>query len=325
MEKILIVDDDKDMRELLSDILKTEGYVTITAEDAKKALKEITAHPPAVVLLDIKLPGLDGIGVLKEIKKIDEDIIVIILTAYGGIQSAVGAIKLGAFDYFTKPFNNEELILEIKKALQNHHLKIGVNNLRKKLEIKEKGEQFIGESPRIKQILNKIKTVAHTNMTILIQGESGTGKELIARMIHQSSLRQHNQFITVDCGTLPENLIESELFGYEKGAFTGAAARKEGKFELADKGTIFLDEITNLPFLLQAKLLRVVQEKKVQRLGGTKDINIDIRIITATNKILYEEVKMGRFREDLYYRLNEFSLILPPLRERREDIPIMVL
>jgi len=323
MTKILIVDDDKDTRRLLSDILKSEGYEVHTAESGKKALKEIKVIRPEIVLLDIRLPEMNGIEILKEIKKLDKSIIVIMLTAYGEIQNAVDSMKLGAFDYFTKPFHNEEIILDIKKALQTRHLEIEVAKLKKKLENKGNDEIFIGESAQVKQILDQIKIIAPTNMTITIQGESGTGKELVARLIHQDSVRNNGSFIAVDCGTLPENLVESELFGYEKGAFTGAIIKKEGKFELANKGTIFLDEITNLPFNTQAKLLRIIQERKIQRLGSTKEISIEIRIITATNKVLTEEVKKGNFREDLYHRINEFNITIPSLRERKEDIPIL--
>lgn len=324
MVKVFIVDDDKDMCRLLSDILKSEGYEVHTAESGKKALKEIKVIQPEIVLLDIRLPGMNGIEILKEIKKLDESIIVIMLSAYGDIQNAVDAMKIGEFDYFTKPFHNEEIILDIKKALQTKHLEIEVARLRKNLESKENNEIFIGESAQVKRILNQIKTIAPTNMTVTIQGESGTGKELVARLIHQHSFQNNGSFIAVDCGTLPEHLVESELFGYEKGAFTGAVTKKEGKFELANKGSIFLDEITNLPFATQAKLLRIIQERKIQRLGSTKEISIEIRIITATNKILTEEVQKGNFREDLYHRINEFNITIPPLRKRKEDIPILV-
>ncbi len=323
MEKILIVDDDKDMRLLLSDILKPAGYEIFMADCGKKALKEIISHLPEIALLDIKLPDMSGIEILKKIKRIDENIAVIMLTAYSKVHDAFDAIKLGAFDYITKPFNNEEIILDVKKALQNRYLKIEVEQLRKRLEKEKLFEQFWGTSPQSKAIISKIKMVAPTNMTVVIQGESGTGKELIARMIYKASVRKNYPFVAVDCGTLPENLFESELFGYEKGAFTGAIAKKEGKFETANRGTIFLDEITNLPFSTQAKFLRVVQERKIQRLGSVKEIDVDIRIIAATNKVLADEVKRGNFRDDLYYRINEFNIILPALRERKEDIPVL--
>lgn len=323
MKKILIVDDDKDMRGILSSLISSEGYETITAGDGRKALKEISAHSPDLVLLDIRLPEMDGMKVLEEIKKIDKNLPVIMLTAHEDVKGAVQAMKSGAFDYITKPFDNEEMVLNIKKALQTRYLYREVENLRRRLEEKTAIARFIGESPRIKQVLIQVKLIAPTNMTVIIQGESGTGKELIARMIHEESPRHNKPFVAVDCGTLPENLVESELFGYERGAFTGAEVRKEGRFESANGGTLFLDEITNLPQALQAKLLRIIQERKVQHLGGTKEIEIDVRLIAATNKILSDEVKQGRFREDLYYRLNEFNINLPPLRERQEDIPLL--
>ena len=324
MEKILIVDDDKDMRDILSDIIKLEGYEAITADDGRKALKKIRMHSPDLVLLDIRLPEMDGMKVLEEIKKIDKDLIAIMLTAYGGVKDAVHSMKLGAFDYITKPFDNEEIVLNIKRAFQTRYLNREVERLKKILEGKRIVERFLGESPQIKQVLNKIKIVAPTNMTVIIQGESGTGKELIARMIYQESLRKDKPFIAIDCGAIPETLVESELFGYERGAFTGADAQKEGKFEQAHGGTLFLDEITNLPQSLQAKLLRVIQERKVQHLGSSaKEIMIDVRVIAATNTILSDEVLKGRFRDDLYHRLNEFNINLPPLREREGDIPLL--
>ncbi len=321
MDKILIVDDDKDMRDILSNLISSDGYKAITASNGKKALIKTRAQSPDVVLLDVRLPEIDGLKVLEEIKKMDKNIPIIMLTAYEDVKSAVQAMKSGAFDYITKPFDNEEMALNIKRALQTRYLYREVENLRRRLEEKTAIAQFMGESPRIKQVLNQVKLIAPTNMTVIIQGESGTGKELIARMIHEESLRHDKPFIAVDCGTLPENLVESELFGYEKGAFTGADKRKDGSFESANGGTLFLDEMINLPLSLQVKLLRVIQERKVQHLGGTKEIKIDVRIITATNAILSDEVKKGRFRGDLYYRLNEFNINLPPLREREEDIP----
>jgi len=323
VERILVVDDDKDLRFNLSSILKDEGYDVLAVEDGKEALKAVQNNSPNLALLDIRLPEMDGMKVLEEIKKIDKDLIVIMLTAYGQVKDAVRALKLGAFDYITKPFDNEEIMLNIKKALETRSLRMEVEDLRRRLEEKTAITQFVGESPRIKEVLNQVKIVAPTNLTVIIQGESGTGKELIAKMIHQESPRHDKPFVTVDCGTLPENLVESELFGYERGAFTGADKRKEGKFEAANEGTLSLDEITNLPQPLQAKLLRVIQERKVQHLGGTKEIKIDVRMITATNSILSDEIKKGRFRDDLYYRLNEFNINLPPLRERQEDIPLL--
>ena len=331
MYKILIVNDDKSLQLYLSNIIKSAGYKVITANDGRKALEKIWMESPHVVLLGIRLPGINEMKVLEEIKKRDKNLPVIILAANGQIKEAIRAIKSGASDYITKPFDNKEILSGIKNALK---INPAHNLLRRNSsegvmcgdissEDKPDITQFIGESPQIKEVMNNIKMIAHTNMTVTIQGETGTGKELIAQMIHQKSLRHNGPFIAIDCGALPENLLESELFGYERGAFTGADTRKEGKFESANGGTLFLDEITNLPMSLQAKLLRVIQERRTCHLGSTKEIKIDVRIIDATNTILSNEVKKSRFRDDLYYRLNEFYINLPPLRGRKEDIPVL--
>lgn len=323
METILIVDDNKDMQFTLASILKDQGYEIIAAQDGERAIKEVKAKSPNLVLLDIKLPGIDGMKILQEMKRIDKELIIIMLTAYGDVKSAVDAMKLGASNYVTKPFNNEELILIIKNALRTQSLSKEVEVLRKRLGEKTVIEEVMGESPQIKQVLNQVNIIAPTNMTVIIQGESGTGKELIAQMIYQKSRRRDKPFVAVDCGAIPETLVESELFGYEKGAFTGADERKEGKFEIADAGTLFLDEITNLSDAIQMKLLRVVQERKLQHLGGKKDIKIDVRIIVATKVNLFEAVRTGKFRDDLFHRFNEFHINLPLLRERKEDIPVL--
>ena len=323
METILIVDDNADLRFNLSSILQDAGFKAIAVEDARKALREVKRQSPNLALLDIRLPGMDGMKLLEEMKKIDKDLIVIMLTAYGDVKGAVEAMKLGAFDYITKPFNNEELALIIKKALQTQYLSREVESLRKKLGEKGATEEVMGDSPKIKQVLSQVNIIAPTNMTVILQGESGTGKELIAQMLHQKSKRSDKPFVAVDCGAIPETLVESELFGYEKGAFTGADERKEGKFEAANEGTLFLDEITNLSDAIQMKFLRVVQERKLQHLGGRKDIKVDARIIVATKTNLSDEVRAGRFRDDLFHRLNEFHIDLPPLRERKEDIPVL--
>lgn len=323
METILIVDDDADLRFNIPNILKDEGYNTITAEDGRRAIKEVKKESPNLVLLDVRLPDMDGMDILKEIKKIDKDLIIIMLTAFGDIKGAIRAMKLGAFDYITKPFDNEELILIIKKALQTQYLSKEVERLRKRLGEKIAIEEVMGESPQIKRVLNQVKIVAPTNMTVILQGESGTGKELIAQMIHQESKRKDKPFIAIDCGAIPDTLVESELFGYEKGAFTGADDEKEGKFEQTNGGTLLLDEITNLSDATQRKLLRVIEERKLRRLGGKKNLKVDVRIVVSTNKKIYELVRAGKFREDLFYRLNEFRIFLPPLRERKEDIPIL--
>lgn len=320
---ILIVDDDKDMRFILSDLLKNEGYNTIAVENGPEAFEKIRKHTFNLILLDFKLYGMDGMQVLERIKQIDKDIIIIMLTAYGEVKKAVKAMKLGAFDYITKPFDNEELILVVKRALQTQHLNKEVKKLRKKLNEEKVEIEFIGKSPKIKQLFEQVKIVAPTNMTVILQGESGTGKELIAKMIYQQSLRRNDPFVVVDCGAIPETLMESELLGYERGAFTGAERRKIGKLEEANTGILFLDEIANLSNNIQIKILRLIEEKKSRRLGGKEDIVLDVRLITATNINLIKLVQQGKFRNDLFHRLNEFSINIPPLRERKEDIPLL--
>jgi DNA-binding NtrC family response regulator len=326
MEKILIVEDNKDMQFLLSNILKGEGYEALVAGDGKKALKEIKRWSPDLVLLDIRLPDMDGMAVLEEIKKLNGDIVIIMLTAYGDIKGAVQAMKLGAFEYIAKPFDNDELLIAIKRSLKTQRLGKELRSLRKQLGEKTASDliaELTGESQSMRQVLKQVDIVSPTNMTVVLQGESGTGKELIAQLIHKKSLRSNKVFVAIDCGAIPESLVESELFGYEKGAFTGADARKEGKFELAYGGTLFLDEITNLPDSAQVKLLRILQEKKLQHLGGKKDIKVDVRIIAASNVDLPDALKAGKFRRDLFHRLNEFPVALPALRERKADIPLL--
>jgi len=322
-KQILIVEDERDMQFILANILKEKGYETIIAGDGRGALKEVKKGAVNLVLLDINLPGMNGIKVLEKIKDIDKDLSVIMLTGSGDIKDSVRAMKLGATDYLTKPFETEELVLTIKKALQAQYLSREVERLRNRLREKTATEEFMGVSSQIKQILKQVDIIAPTNMTVIIQGESGTGKELIANMIHQKSPRKDKPFIVIDSGAIPETLVESELFGYEKGAFSGADAQKEGTFEQAHEGTLFLDEIANLPMGAQAKLLRAIQERRIQHLGGKKDIGIDVRIMAATNANLFVSVKTGKFRDDLFHRLNEFVISLPSLRERREDIPVL--
>lgn len=323
MESILIVEDNKDMQFLLSNILKEAGYATIIAGDGNRAIKEVQKSVPDLILLDIKLPKMDGMEVLEKIRKIDEDFPIIMITAYGNVKGAVKAMKSGAYDYITKPFDNEELILIIKKALKTQYLSKEVESLRKELGEKRRIEKVMGNSPQIKRVLKQVELIAPTNMSVIIQGKSGTGKEVIANMIHQKSPRKDKPFIPVDCGAIPDTLVESELFGYEKGAFTGADYTKKGKFELASGGTLFLDEITNLPADAQIKLLRTIEEKKVQHIGGKKFINVDVRIIATTNINILEAVKQGKFRDDLYHRLFEFQISLPMLKERKDDIPVL--
>jgi len=326
MAKILIVEDNKDMQFLLFNILKNEGYETLVAGDGNKALKETKRWLPDLVLLDIRLPDMDGMAVLERIKKLNSDLVIIMLTAYGDIKGAVQAMKLGAFEYITKPFDNEELLIAIKRSLQTQHLGREVQSLRKQLGEKTASNlitELTGESQRMKQVLKQIDMVSPTNMTVVLHGESGTGKELVAQLVHKKSQRRDKAFVAIDCGAIPESLVESELFGYEKGAFTGADALKEGKFEQANGGTLFLDEVTNLPDSAQAKLLRVLQEKKIQHLGGKRDIKVDVRIIAASNVDLPDALKAGKFRTDLFHRFNEFPVALPALRERKTDIPFL--
>ena len=325
METILIVDDEKDLRFNLSNILKDEGYNAIAVGDGRRALNAVKKNSPNLVLLDMKLPQMDGMQILEKMKKIDKNVIVIMLTAYGDITSSVRAMKLGAFDYLTKPFDNEELILVIKRALHTQYLSRQVETLKKRLGEEIAAEELMGESPQIKQVLKQVKIIAPTNMTVILQGESGTGKELIAQMIHQESPRKKNPFIAIDCGAIPDTLAESELFGHEKGAFTGADAQKEGRFEEANGGTLFLDEIANLSSTTQRKLLRVIQERRLQRIGGKRSIKVDVRIVVATNINLSSAVRRDRFRDDLFHRLNEFRVSLPALRERKEDIPFLAM
>jgi len=323
MEYILVVDDNENMQFILSNILREKGYEVQCTGNGLDAIRKVKAREPDLVLLDIRLPGKSGPEVLKILKELNKDIIVIMITAYGDVKSAVETIKAGAYDYITKPFDNEELVHTIKRALKTNSLNKEVKILRRKLNEQAEIDKVMGNSPEIRKILKQVELVSPTNISVIIQGKSGTGKEVIANMIHQKSSRSENAFIAVDCGAIPETLVESELLGYEKGAFTGADTHKKGEFELADGGTIFLDEISNLPLAAQAKLLRVLQERKLRRIGGSKTINVDIRIIVATNLNLIEMVKDGTFREDLFHRLNEFKIQLPLLMKRQDDLPIL--
>lgn len=324
---ILIIDDEVELCQSLSEMLKEEedGYKVSVANSGKKGLEKIKEEVPDLVLLDIKMPEMDGIETLEKIKAIDEDVLVIMLTAYQTVETAVKAMKLGTYDYISKPFNYEELKIIIKRALQTRDLSREVISLRHQLRDKFSFRNIIGRSDKMKEVLYKIEKVAPTNTTVLIRGESGTGKELVAKTIYQYSPRKDKPFIAVDCAGLPETLIESELFGHTKGAFTGAIAKKIGKFELAQRGTLFLDEIGNLPVNIQVKLLRALQEREINRIGDKYPIKIDTRIIIATNTNLEEAMKRGTFREDLYYRINVFSIFLPSLREQKEDIPLLAL
>ncbi|HQJ74727.1 MAG TPA: sigma-54 dependent transcriptional regulator [Bacteroidota bacterium] len=320
---ILVVDDEFSVRDSLFKWFREDGYNVDTAENATEALKKIQESKWDLILLDIKMPGMDGMELQKRIKEIDPGIIIIMITAFASVDTAVQALKVGAYDYVTKPIDPDYLSHIVNNALREKKLSIENLQLRESIKEYSKFDEIIGESQNMKNVLNLIETVAKTDTTVLIRGESGTGKELIARAIHSNSSRRYFPFIPVNCGGLPEGILESELFGHERGAFTGAQYRRKGKFEMADGGTIFLDEIGNVSMKTQMDLLRVIETKKFTRVGGNEEITSDFRIISATNADLEAAVKEGTFREDLYYRLNVFSIFLPPLRERRSDIPLL--
>lgn len=324
MSKILVVDDNQDMRYMLTSILREEGYKVSEMETAEAMLKLLkNGDDIGLILLDNKLPGISGMDALKKVKEINEDIIVIMLTAFGKVDGAVDAMKEGAYDYITKPFDNKDLLFKINRAMERSELGTEIKTLKKKLDDDIISEEMLGKSPQVKEIIKQINIVAPTNMTVVIEGESGTGKEVYSNLIHRKSSRADKPFVAIDCGAIPETLIESEFFGHEKGAFTGADKAKQGKFEEANGGTLFLDEVTNLSDSNQKTLLRVIQEKKLTRIGGKGVIHFDVRIIVASNKPMEEAVNEGTFRADLFYRLNEFNIKLPPLRDRKEDINII--
>lgn len=322
--KILIVDDEKVMQDSCEQILKKEGYKVKVASDGKEALRMFKEELFHVVILDIKLPGMDGIEVLSKIKEESPETPVVIMTGFASIESAVDALKSGAFDYLSKPFTPEELRISVRKALESRKIFFEGIYLRKELERQTKFDMVLGKSEGMKKVMDIVKRVSPSESTVLITGESGTGKELIAREIHKHSLRRDAPFVVVDCGALVETLFESELFGHVKGSFTGAHVTKHGRFEVANGGTIFLDEISNISLSIQAKMLRIIQEREVMRIGSSKLIKVDVRLIAATNENLAECVKNGKFREDLFYRLSVVPLHLPPLRDRKEDIPLLI-
>jgi len=323
MASVLIVEDDQSIRNELAQVLLEEGYQVFTAVDGEQALAEINNQPPDLVLLDIVLPGIDGISVLGEIKKNSRKTIVIMVSGASDVNQAVEAMKLGAFDFIKKPFISEELLIIIRKALQINYKSRELSLLKKRVYENSYNEKIMGESTLIKKVMNQVELVGPTNMSVIIQGKSGTGKEVIANLIHLRSKRKDKPFVAVDCGAIPDTLVESELFGYEKGAFTGAVSTKIGKFEVANGGTLLLDEITNLPLDSQAKLLRALEERTVQHVGGKSNIKVDVRIIATTNLNIFEETQDNKFRSDLFHRINEFRIYLPNLSERREDIPIL--
>lgn len=323
MLSILIIDDEKNVRNFLVELLK-EDYITYTASNYEESIQIIRNYSPDIILLDIIMPEINGIEILKKIKFLYPNQLIIMITGAGTIETAISSIKEGAFDYLTKPFDINEIRRCISKVQHTLELENEIKLLKKEIETIYPSHKIIGESESLKDIFRLIEKIAHTSAIVLIEGETGVGKELIARRIHHVSNRKNKPFITVDCGVIPENLFESELFGYEKGAFTGAVGRKPGRVEMADGGTLFIDEIGNLKLDLQTKLLRLIQEKEFVRLGGTKTIRTDIRLIAATNKKLETLIKNNQFREDLYYRLNVININVLPLRERKEDIPLLI-
>lgn len=320
MPKVLAVDDQADMRWLLTLVLREQGFEIVTAEDGEQAVERIKLEAPQVVLMDLRMPRLGGMKALEQIKEIAPELPVIVISGYGDVPSAVQAMRLGAYDFLTKPFDNEELVFTVKRAIERGELLSQVAALKDQLRHGGALCEIMGSSPKIQEVLQQIEQVAGSNFTVLIEGETGAGKEVVARAIHHHSGRRERPFIALDCGAIPESLIESELFGYERGAFTGADRRKEGHVELAEKGTLFLDEIANLPLTTQSKLLRMLQERQIQPLGAKQPIAVDVRITAASNVSLEGEVRAGRFRQDLFHRLNEFLIRIPPLRERQEDI-----
>lgn len=318
---VLVVDDEEGIRESLSDILKDEGHEVITSETGEEALKIIRENNPDLIFLDIWLPGMDGLQALKEIKEVNPELTVVMISGHGTIDLAVKATKMGAYEFLEKPLSIDRVLLVTKNALEKK--KIELENKALKLNLK-KQRRLIGNSLKMQRLQEQIEMAAKSNSRVLILGESGSGKELVAHILHEKSSRANKPFIEVNCAAIPQELIESELFGHEKGSFTGAFERKKGKFELANEGTLFLDEVGDMSLTTQSKVLRVIETQEFQRVGGSKSIKVDVRIISATNKDLFEEVKKGTFREDLFYRLNVIPIFVPPLRERKEDIPELV-
>ena len=317
---LLVVDDEPQILQVVAGILQDEGFEVTTAPDGETALKLAAAEPPDLVLLDINLPGLDGLEVLTELKKRQPLLPVIIISAYGSVENAVKATRLGAYDFIEKPPNADKILLSVRNGLELARLAEENRRLRQQ---SARVKEIIGQSDAVLRLREKLALVAPTNASVLITGENGTGKELVARALHALSRRAPHAFVEVNCAAIPEDLIESELFGHEKGAFTGASSRHRGKFDLAHEGTLFLDEIGDMSLKTQAKILRILEEQRFERVGGSRPIQVDVRVVAATNKNLEEEIAKGGFREDLYHRINVIPLTVPPLRERREDIPLL--
>jgi two-component system, NtrC family, response regulator PilR len=329
--RILVVDDEKSMREFLAIMLKKEGYEVLIAEGGEAALETIRREPIDLVVTDLRMPRMDGLALLKAAKELFPNLVILVITAFASTDTAVEAMKLGAYDYIEKPFKLDEIKLTVAKAIERKRLgdvtrALTEENLllKRQLETRRRSDLIIGKSRRLLEIFETIGKIAESLSTVMVTGESGTGKELVAQAIHQQSNRRDRPFVSVNCGAIPEGLIESELFGHVKGAFTGAVANKLGLFATADGGTLFLDEITEVPQPLQVKLLRAIQEREIRRVGETRDVKVDVRLIAASNRDLEIAVRDGALREDLFYRLNVIPIHLPPLRERRDDIPLLV-
>ncbi len=323
-ETVLLVDDKPNNLEVLGALLSQEGYEVRGARSGEAALAEVRAVLPDVIITDLKMPKMDGLEFFRAVRAIDGDVPTIFITAFGTVESAVAAMKAGAYDYLTKPLDHEKLKLIVRRALDQRRVTRENRDLKAALQTRQAFSEIVGTSPKMQQLLALVRTIAPSGSSVLLQGESGTGKELVARAIHEASPRREHRLAVVTCSALSESLLESELFGHEKGAFTGATARKRGWFEVADGGTLFLDEVGEMSPHVQGKLLRVLQEREFERVGGTDPIRVDFRLISATNRDLKADVAAGRFREDLYYRLSVISLKIPPLRERSEDIPLLV-
>ncbi len=321
--RILVVDDERSMRELLAIVLRREGYEVLLAENGRAAVSLLEREPVDLLISDIKMPDLSGVDVLRAAKKIDQDILGIMITAFASTETAVEAMRLGACDYLSKPFDIDLLKMKVREKIENRQLRQENVLLKRTLGLSHQFSNIIGRSPAMLEVFKMIETVSRTNSTILLTGESGTGKGLVAQAIHFNSLRREKPMVSLNCGAMPENLLESELFGHMRGAFTGADANKKGLLEVAERGTIFLDEIGEMSAVMQVKLLRVLQERRFRRVGGLEELQADIRVIAATNQDLTRLVSEGRFREDLYYRINVIPIVLPPLRERREDVPLL--
>ena len=321
--RILIVDDEFSVRNSLSAWFEDEGYTVDAASSGKEALAKLAESQWDIFFLDLKMPGMSGLELQKKIKEIQPDSTIIMITAYASVESAVEAMQTGAYDYLSKPFDPDYLALMVRNIIERKKLKEETASLKKTLDVVYSSKEIIGESSGIKKMMEDVRSVAHVDSTVLIRGDSGTGKELVARAIHANSKRRYAPIVTINCGALPESILESELFGHEKGAFTGAQYARKGKFEMADGGTIFLDEIGNISPKIQMELLRVLEDKKFFRLGGSKEIKADFRTVAATNKDLEAAMELGEFRSDLFYRLNVFVIEIPPLRERRSDISML--